>query len=288
MVRVGATLSPRNRDEIAKLNLDFIEVKNLEPEFFESNDDVLSRFLNKSIHVQYLPSFGQRPTTLNLASGETLEVINDEQSSLYQAYRFLKPSVISFHLGFSSEQVGTEGIDNHNYAMGRVLSRDETFERISLSLTTISGKFKKMGYKGKILIENLDYHPTGAYEHICEPTFISKVAEHTGCLILLDVAHTIISSHYLGIKAIDFVEEIGVDSIYEVHVNSPLYRDGEWHDINQPFYQLKEAEKVVECIIDRKTKIGEGLLLNLECNEEVEQQIRRLRVVLLQRRSTND
>jgi len=273
MIRVGATLSPRNKDEIAKLDLDFIEVKNLEPEFFESNDDVLSRFLDKSMHVQYLPSFGQRPTTLNLASGKTLEIINDENSALYQAYRLLQPSMISFHLCFSSEEVGTEGIDNHNYAIGRVLSRDETFERISLSLITISDKFKKMGYKGKLLIENLDYHPTGAYEHICEPSFISKMAAHTGCLILLDVAHIIISSHYLGVKPIDFVRAVGVDNVFEVHVNSPLYRDGEWYDINKPFYRSASAERLIRLIIGEKVNKGKELLLNLECDEEAENQI---------------
>jgi len=182
MVRVGATLSPTNKDEVANLDLDFIEVKNLGLDFLEANAYIICRFPMRSMHVQYLLSPDQKPTTLNLVSADTLELLKDERSPLYQAYKFLRPRVISFHLGFSSEEVGTEGIDNHNYAIGRILSRDETFERISLSLITISDKFKKMGYKGKLLIENLDYHPTGAYEHICEPSFISKIAAHTGCL----------------------------------------------------------------------------------------------------------
>lgn len=287
MIRIGATLSPKNKSELTNLDLDFIEIKNLELEFLRSNIDILNKFPHKSMHVQYLLSPKQKSTTLNLASKETLEIINDENSALYQAYLFLKPSIISFHPCFSSEEVGTEGMDNHNFAIARVLSREETFDRISGSLLTISGKFKKIGYKGKILVENLDYHPTGAYEYICEPGFISEIARYASCLVLLDTAHTIISSHYLGVKPIDFVEAIGMHHIFEVHVNSPLYRDGEWYDINKPFYQLKEAEKIVECIIDRKTKMGEGLLLNLECDEEIEQQIRCLRMVLLQRRSTS-
>ncbi len=276
MVRVGATLSPTNKDEVANLDLDFIEVKNLGLDFLEANADIICRFPMRSMHVQYLLSPDQKPTTLNLVSADTLELLKDERSPLYQAYKFLRPSVISFHLGFSSEEVGTEGIDNHNYTIGRVLSRDETFERISLSLITISDKFKKVGYKGKILIENLDYHPTGAYEHICEPSFISKMAAHTGCLILLDVAHIIISSHYLGVKPIDFVRAVGVDNVFEVHVNSPLYRDGEWYDINQPFYQLKVAEQTLKYVIEEEIELGKELLLTLECDEEINEQIRRL------------
>lgn len=269
MIRVGATLSPTNKDEVANLNLDFIEVKNLGLDFLEANADIICGFPMRSMHVQYLLSPDQKPTTLNLVSADTLELLKDERSPLYQAYKFLRPSVISFHLGFSSEKVGTEGIDNHNYAIGRVLSRNETFERISLSLITISDKFKKMGYKGKILIEDLDYHPTGAYEHICEPSFISKMAAHTGYLILLDVAHIIISSHYLGIKSIDFVEELGVDNVFEVHVNSPLYRNGEWYDINRPFYQLAEAKDLVRFIVRGKARAREDVLLNIECDEDI-------------------
>ena len=276
MINIGVTLSARTKSEIANLGLDFIEVKNLELEFLKSTIGIADKSSLKSMHVQYLPSPEQKATTLNLASKETLEIINDEDSDLYQAYRFLKPSIISFHLCFSSEEVGTEGVDNHNFAIGRVLSREETFERISTSLLAISDRFKKIGYKGKILIENLDYHPTGAYEHICEPSFISKIAEHMGCLILLDVAHTIISSHYLGIRVIDFVKGIGMDSIYEVHVNSPLYEDGEWYDINRPFYRLAEAENLVQFIAEEKTRSGQNLLLNIECDEEIQQQLRRL------------
>lgn len=276
MISIGATLSPKNKGEIAKLNLDFIEVKNLEPEFFESNADILSRFSNKSMHVQYLP--GQKPaTTLNLASRKTLEIINDESSALYQAYRFLKARVISLHLGFSSEEVGTEGVDNHNFAMGKLLSEEETFERISASLSTISDEFRKLGYKGKILIENLDYHPTGAYEHICEPMFISRIAEHTGCLILLDVAHTIISAHYLGVKPIDFARAIGVDNISEVHVNSPLYRNGTWYDINEPFYSSTEAHNLLKFIVETKSQKAEPLPLCVEGDKEVIRQSNLLR-----------
>jgi len=280
MVRVGATLSPTNKDEVANLDLDFIEVKNLGLDFLEANAYIICRFPMRSMHVQYLLSPDQKPTTLNLVSADTLELLKDERSPLYQAYKFLRPRVISFHLGFSSEEVGTEGTDNHNYAIGRILSRDETFERISLSLITISDKFKKVGYKGKILIENLDYHPTGAYEYICEPDFISEMAKHTGCPILLDVAHTIISSHYLGVKPIDFVRAVGVDDIFELHVNSPLYRDGEWYDIDNPFYTLKEADELLRFIVRAKRRRSEPLFLNIESDMEVGSQLTVLRTIV--------
>jgi len=277
MISIGATLSPQNRGEIAKLSLDFIEVKNIEPEFLESCSDVLSRFVTRTMHVQYLPSFDQKPTTLNLASSKTIQIIDDDKSTLFEAYRLLEPRLISFHLGFSSEEVGTEGIDNHNYARGRVLSKDETFEKISMALLTISDQFRKIGYKGEILIENLDYHPTGAYEHICEAEFISDIIKYTGCFALFDVAHAMISSYHLGIDVIDYVSKIDIDSIYEVHVNSPFYKDGEWYDINRPFHQLAEAEEITHIILNEKRKRGQELLLNIESDEEIGKQLSYLR-----------
>ncbi len=277
MISIGATLSPKIKEEITKLELDFVEVKNLDLDFLRANIDILGRFPNRSMHVQYLLSPEQKPTTLNLTSKETLEIIKDEKSALYQAYRFIKPSIISFHLGFSSGDVGTEGIDNHNFAIGKVLSREETFKRISTSLVAISDRFKRIGYRGEILIENLDYHPTGAYEYVCEPRFISEMVKHTGCSVLLDVAHAIISSHCLGMKPIDFVSAIGLDNIFEVHVNSPLYEDGELYDINKPFYQLTEASNLTEFMVSTKGRSGQELLLNLECEEEVQKQIGLLR-----------
>lgn len=127
-----------------------------------------------------------------MLSDETKEIISDEKSELYKAFDFLNPFVVSFHLGFSSKLTGTEGIDNHNYAIGEVLSEKEIFETITESLTIISEMLRKRGYNGKILIENLDYHPTGAYEYVCDPEFISKIAKETGYGVLLDIAHTII------------------------------------------------------------------------------------------------
>lgn len=130
------------------------------------------------------------------------------------------------------------GIDNHNYAIGEVLSEKEVFKSIAESLKITSKMLRGREYKGKILIENLDYHPTGAYEYICEPNFISKVAKNTNCGVLLDLAHTIISAHSFGMDMVDFVEKIGIDQIYEVHVNSPLYKKGNWYDIDEPFLLL--------------------------------------------------
>lgn len=178
-MKLGVTYNPYNKENeqvISTLSseIDFVELKTLEIGLLNAKKDILDRFPMKSMHVQYL-TVEEKPTTLNLVSEKTKEIISDESSDLYKVFDFLNPFVVSFHLGFSSEQVGTEGIDNHNYAIGDVLSKTEVFNSITDSLRIISKILRKRGYKGKILIENLDYHPTGAYEYICKPEFISAI-----------------------------------------------------------------------------------------------------------------
>ncbi|MCK4543854.1 MAG: DUF692 family protein [Spirochaetales bacterium] len=272
-MNIGVTYNPYNKENeriISELSdeIDFIEIKNLELSLLRSKKDILDKFSMKSMHVQYL-SKQENPTTLNLVSDEKKEIISDKNSDLYKAFDFLDPFVISFHTGFSSKEVGTKGIDNHNYAIGEILSEKEVFKSITNSLRIITRMLRERGYKGKILIENLDYHPTGAYEYICKPYFISKVAENTNCGVLVDLAHTIISAHSFGMDVIDFVEKIGIDRIYEIHVNSPLYKDGEWYDINEPFYFSEEAKRVLEHIIKRE----KAKVLNIECDKEIIEQL---------------
>jgi hypothetical protein len=274
-MKIGVTYNPYTKENeriIFDLSdeIDFIEIKNLEFGLLRSKVNILDKFPLKSMHVQYL-SKQEKPTTLNLVSVETKEIIGDKNSDLYKAFDFLNPFVVSFHLGFSSKLVGTEGIDNHNYAIGEVLSEKEIFKSITDSLQIISEILREKGYKGKILIENLDYHPTGAYEYICKPDFISKVAKNTNCGVLLDLAHTIISAHSFGMDMIDFVEKIDVNLIYEIHVNSPLYKNGKWYDINEPFYYSEEAKRMLEHII----KGEKAKFLNIECDKDIVEQINR-------------
>lgn len=273
MLKLGVTYNLHNtkvKQVIERVadKIDFIEIKNLELSLLQSKKEILKRF-PMSMHVQYL-SKQEKPTTLNLVSDRTKEIISDENSELYRAFDFLNPFVVSFHLGFSSKLVGTQGIDSHNYAISEVLSESEVFESITESLNIISEMLRKRGYNGEMLIENLDYHPTGAYEYICEPEFISKIARRTGYKVLLDLAHTIISSHALEMDVIDFIEKIGIDLIYEVHVNSPLHEDGKWYDLNEPFYNNEEGKEIIEYLIER----NDAILLNIECEKEIAQQIK--------------
>jgi len=270
--KIGVTYNPHNKEIkraiiASSSKLDFIEVKNLEPTI------VKHRILRKfpiSMHVQYIHELDKN-ITLNLVSDEVKEILKDKNSSIYKLYDALNPFAVSFHLGFSSKKIGVEGIDNHNFAIDEVLSEEEVFKSIQESLDIIKDVLSERNYQGMILVENLDYHPTGAYEHVCKPEFISKIARNTGCGVLLDIAHAIISAYEFKMDVTDFVKRIGIDLIREVHVNSPLRKNGNWYDINEPFYSSEDAKKILKLIL--KESSSKDLYLNIECDKDVVRQI---------------
>lgn len=104
-------------------------------------------------------------------------------------------------------------------------------------------------------------------------SFWLEISDNINCNVLLDLAHTIISAHNLNMDVIDFVEKMGINRVYEVHVNSPLYKDGEWYDIDEPFYYSEEAKRVLEHVIEKK----KAKALNIECDENILKQVKMLR-----------
>lgn len=82
----------------------------------------------------------------------------------------------------------------------------------------------------------------------------------------------IISAHNFGMDVIDFVEKMGINRVYEVHVNLPQYKNEEWYAINEPFYYSDEAKRILEHIVEKK----KAKVLNIECDREIILQVNAL------------
>ncbi len=74
---------------------------------------------------------------------------------------------LSVHLGFSAELVTFQN---------GFQTASETLERTTLiSNVIVNVKALKAAIDVPLLLNNLDYSPTGAYEHVCEPEVIRTV-----------------------------------------------------------------------------------------------------------------
>ncbi len=77
-----------------------------------------------------------------------------------------------------------------------------------------------------LLLENFNYHPTNAYEYICEPDTFSRLVEQVGCDMLLDLAHAQISARNMSLgPPHEYLEKLPLAKVREIHINHP-FEDG--------------------------------------------------------------
>jgi uncharacterized protein (UPF0276 family) len=133
---------------------------------------------------------------------------------------------LSVHLGFSVAEVVFDGV---NRALSATIEREPLFATICRNLTAL-----RAALPVPLIVENLDYNPSGVYEHICEPDFITAVVEATGVGLLLDLAHAQVSAAALGMPIDAYLEALPLDKVVQLHVSSPRWRDGRLVDVHEP------------------------------------------------------
>jgi uncharacterized protein len=191
-----------------------------------------------------------------------------------RAVRVTRSRWFSLHLGFSAERVRFDG---HMLPESEPLPRDECLERFASVLTMV-----KTLLPVPLLIENLDYCPEGAYEHVCEPEFISEVLERVDCGLLLDLAHARVSADWLGYDTLDYLERLPLDRTLELHISSPRPVDGRLDDSH---HELTDTDLE---ILDHALRFisPDVVILEYTCDVvRLREQLRTLRDVLGRHRS---
>lgn len=120
---------------------------------------------------------------------------------------------LSVHLGFSAAEVRFGGSMQpvtpplgREVLLGRIVENVREFRR---------------HLKVPLLLENLDFNATGAYDHICEPSFITRVLENADVDLLLDLAHARVSADRLGMRAEDYLSRLPLSRVRQIHVSGP-------------------------------------------------------------------
>jgi len=148
-------------------------------------------------------------------------------------------SHFSFDVGPSAEYCKTE--DYYYVAESEVLTAEE-LERITAERL----HHVKRGFNGLVALENLNYFPTSAYAHVCEPDFISRVVRENEVYMILDIAHAMISAHNLGISPESYFTSLPLDRVKEIHLSAHGMVDGKWRDLhNRP---NKETYEILEML----------------------------------------
>jgi len=161
---------------------------------------------------------------------------------------------LSVHLGFSAAEVL---FDVHMTARSPALPRAELLANMCRNVGALAAAIPV-----PLILENLDYCPGGAYEHICEPGFIAAVLNETRAGLLLDLAHARVSASRLGRPIEDYLEQLPLERVRQLHISGPRSRDGVLYDAHQPL--LEEDYALLEWVLRRTNPLA----LTLEYNRE--------------------
>jgi uncharacterized protein len=176
---------------------------------------------------------------------------------------------LSVHLGFSAAEVL---FDVHMTARSPALPRGELLANICRNVRTLAAAIAV-----PLILENLDYCPGGAYEHICEPDFIATVLNATGAGLLLDLAHAQVSASRLGLPIKEYLLMLPLEQVRQLHISGPRLRDGVLYDAHEPLLDTDYA--LLEWVLGRT----QPWALTLEYNREeagLREQLVRLRDLL--------
>ena len=138
---------------------------------------------------------------------------------------FQEKNINLFSFDFGPSCTKTE-IKGYKYIpRSKILSKIEIQD---LALERI--EFIRDNFSGRIAVENLNYFSGGAYKHICEPNFISKFVTKSDVFLVLDLAHAAISAHNLGMGTLNYLAELPLGRVIEIHLSRPSIRNGTWLD----------------------------------------------------------
>lgn len=176
----------------------------------------------------------------------------------------------SLHLGFSAAEVDFQ--DEAMVAISPLQPKELVLARCIERLQQLTQMTSV-----PVLIENLDYNPTQAYEYVCETNFIQNILAETDTGLLFDLAHARVTATAFGIPLQEYIDQLPLDKIRQIHLNSPGWRDGRLVDAH---LELTEDDyQLLETILKR----SQPWAITLEYNRNVQlacSQIGRLREII--------
>ncbi len=125
-------------------------------------------------------------------------------------------SFLGFHLGYSCLEA-RKVAGGPDLPLSPTLSEMETLSRIARTvreLRALTGR--------EILVENLDYGPTGALEYVCEVPFIRRLCEESGCGLIWDISHAMVSAEPMGLTVVQYLSSYIKQLspfVREIHLN---------------------------------------------------------------------
>lgn len=191
------------------------------------NHDQLQKASGEQESIYHTNGFVDDGFNKDVNNEATLKLLND------------KVGLLSFDCGPSCLNVDWN--DQGYVAASPTLERQEILNIMDRKMKQIR-KF----YKGEISLENLDYHSSGAYEHVCEYSFITEAIERLDTGLTLDIAHLKVTCHQTGIDPKDYIDHLPLARLKELHISRS--------EGSQDLHKRPQAEEyaLVEYILNKQ------------------------------------
>lgn len=172
------------------------------------------------------------PILLHLHNPLIGHSIYPELAAIQQLVDQTHPAWVTFHLDVSPNRIfrlwKKAGIPLPMVTRRRATR--QAIENIHLLQTALSIP---------IAIENQAYHRHTGHNYLVDPPFINEIIQQTGCHLLLDLGHARVSAAMRGQSANDYICQLPLERVIELHVSGPGMYRGRLRDLHHP---LAEAD----------------------------------------------
>ena len=208
---------------------------------------------------------------------QPIHIWNDSEISLLERIVERKRSlkVISFHMASSCTNPQLIG---NRFERGDVYyDREELLQNAKRNFEKIRSI---LGHEMKFAVENNNYFPTAAYEHIADAKFITEIVHSCNLFFLFDLAHAHISAANMNTTYSSYVKQLPIDSAIQLHISRFAFDDDgmaydsheipskfEWSKVVQLMKKNKRDYVSIEYYKDTKTLVKELSHLRSLINE---------------------
>ncbi len=145
---------------------------------------------------------------------------------------------LSVHLGYSAAHVAFEkgsGFVPDSTHLRGMQPGSVPLERDATQATIIRNVRKlQEALDVPLILENLDFNPMGAYDHVCEPSFIAETLQETNAGLLLDLAHAQVSASRLGYTPENYLQHLPLARVRQLHISGPRPDGAALFDAHEP------------------------------------------------------
>ncbi len=162
------------------------------------------------------------PIILHISEGVSWPRSRGWVTQQVQLSSWLSTPWVSFHLEFGN------AVMNFSWRWGQLIRRQTAYRWAVHAATQLAAQCPV-----KVLLENMSPSHYNCHPYFIDPTFITQVVQDADCHFLLDLAHARVAAELRDESVQDFILQLPLDRVIEIHVSGPRTSNGHLEDAHE-------------------------------------------------------